>query len=86
MTHRIGQILRGVGLLIELLGVTAVVAQPRANEAARIPLPGGTSVALGWLAVGAGFLIWLAGRIMIAGSLQSRLSRKRIEARDRDLD
>jgi len=86
MTRGTGQILRALGLLIELIGVIMVVAQSRTDGIARIPLPRGTSVSLGWLAVGAGFLMWLIGRIVIAGSSpRSRLSGNRVEPRDRDL-
>jgi len=67
MAHSTGQILRAVGLLIELLGVIAVMAQSRTDNVARIPLPGVGSVSLGWLAVVGGFVIWLIGRIMISG-------------------
>jgi hypothetical protein len=70
MSLNAGQILRAAGLLIELLGVIAVLAQSRINEVARIPLPGG-SVAIGWIAVAGGFLMWLAGRIMISRSSRS---------------
>lgn len=76
MRNATGQILRAVGLLIELLGVVAVVAQSRTNDVARVPIPGG-SVALGWLAVGAGFVIWLTGRIIIFRGDRARLSQKR---------
>jgi len=72
MTHRTGQILRAVGLLIELLGVIAVMAQSRTNNVARISLPGVGSVSLGWLAVAAGFVVWLTGRIMISGSPRAK--------------
>ncbi len=67
MTHSTGQILRAAGLLIELLGVIAVMAQSRTNKIAHISVPGFGPVSLGWLAVAAGFLIWLTGRIMISG-------------------
>jgi protein-S-isoprenylcysteine O-methyltransferase Ste14 len=76
MKNATGQILRAVGLLIELLGVLAVMAQSRTNEVARVPIPGG-SVSLGWLAVGAGFVIWLAGRIIILRGDRARLSQRR---------
>lgn len=74
-----GQILRVVGLLIELVGVGAVLAQSRTDQVARIPIPGG-SLALGWAAVATGFLMWLVGRIIIARS--DRISRNQKRARD----
>ncbi|MGO9462664.1 MAG: hypothetical protein ACLQIB_33840 [Isosphaeraceae bacterium] len=53
-------------MLIELLGVIAVMAQSRNNMIAPISVRGLGSVSIGWLAVAAGFLIWLTGRIMIS--------------------
>jgi hypothetical protein len=83
MSNTTGQILRAVGLLIELLGVVAVVGQSRINEVARIPLPGG-SAAIGWVAVGAGFLMWITGRIMISGSNRARLGQQQTRPLDDD--
>jgi hypothetical protein len=80
-----GQILRAVGLLIELLGVIAVMAQSRTNEIARIPLFGG-SVVIGWLAVAVGFVMWIIGRIMIASSDRRKHNSKPAPPFERDLD
>jgi hypothetical protein len=63
-----GQILRALGLLIELLGVIAVMVESRSAGATRIPVPGGGWIAAGWIAVAVGFSTWLAGRLIIAAS------------------
>jgi hypothetical protein len=76
MTHRIGQFLRGVGLLIELLGVIAVVAQTRKTEIPQISLPGQVQVGLGWVAVAVGFVVWLIGGLLILGSHRASRSHK----------
>jgi hypothetical protein len=76
-----GQILRAAGLLIELLGVIAVLAQSRINEAGWFPLLGG-SVPLGWIAVAAGFVMWLAGRIVLATSDRRSMNQKPAEPLD----
>jgi hypothetical protein len=65
MRHGIGQILRAVGLVIELVGVIAVVTPSRTDRIAGITLPRETWITLGWAAAGGGFVIWLIGRIMI---------------------
>jgi len=67
-----GQILRLVGLLIEMLGVLGVVAGRPNFGATRLRLPGGTTVAPAWIAVTLGFLIWLIGTILVVASRPSR--------------
>jgi hypothetical protein len=65
MNQATGQALRLTGLLIELLGAIAVVLQSRGTSIASVPLPGGASVSLGWLAVAVGFALFLTGRIIL---------------------
>ena len=65
MTRSAGQILRGVGLLIELLGVIAVLTQSRTSTIPQITLPGREPFSIGWIAVVLGFVVWLIGQIVI---------------------
>jgi hypothetical protein len=67
-----GQILRLGGLLIEMVGVVAVLADYPNLAAARLRLPGGPVVAPAWIAIALGFLLWLIGTILIYGSRRSR--------------
>jgi hypothetical protein len=81
-----GQILRALGLLIELLGVIAVVVSHRTNGAAEIPVLGSQGlVKLGWGAVAGGFVMWLAGRILIERSNRAKADRKRAQPLDQDV-
>jgi hypothetical protein len=67
MSKVTGQILRLFGLLIEMLGVWGVVAGSREAGAPRLPPPAGHAIDPAWIAVAAGFLIWLFGTYMIHG-------------------
>jgi uncharacterized membrane protein len=60
-----GQIIRLVGLLIEMLGILAVALESR-NGGAEARLPGGFSLSprLIWAVVAVGFVIWLSGSIL----------------------
>jgi hypothetical protein len=55
-----------VGLLIELIGIWAVFKERGNDEATRITLPGGGSAPLAWLIVGLGFVVWLAGTVLVS--------------------
>jgi hypothetical protein len=82
-----GQILRALGLLIEVLGVIAVMVSHRTNVAADIPVLGSQRLAyIGWAAVAGGFVMWLAGRILIERSSRTEAGRKRAKPLDRDLE
>ena len=67
-----GQILRLGGLVIELLGVLAVMTGSPDFGAARLPIPGGTTVAPAWILVVVGFVTWLLGTFLVYGSRPSR--------------
>jgi hypothetical protein len=58
-----GQILRILGLLIEMLGILALVFRTGTDEAG-VPLPGSFPPRLVWGAVAFGFVIWLVGTIL----------------------
>jgi hypothetical protein len=78
-----GQILRMCGLLIELGGAWAVLTGKGNDEKFKISLPDGGAISVAWLAVGVGFVIWLAGRIMIS---MSRPPRRRIGRSSQELE
>lgn len=59
-----GQIVRTLGLLIEMLGILALVFRTRTDQGG-VPLPGSLPIGLVWAVVGVGFLTWLIGTVMI---------------------
>ncbi len=63
MNRYLGQILRFVGLLIELLGILALAFRTGADETGR-PLPGSFPPRLVWGVIIAGFVIWIVGTIL----------------------
>jgi hypothetical protein len=64
MNRRVaGQILRYVGLLIEMLGILAVALSSR-QENIGPDAPGGLSPRQIWIVVGTGFVLWLAGNVL----------------------
>jgi hypothetical protein len=79
MSRFTGQILRIVGLLIEMLGILAAALRTRRDQADG-PLPEFISTRLIWTVVGVGFVIWLIGSIL---TYWPRSHRKR---RDPDRD
>src|SRR5262245_35277052 len=64
MNRSTGQILRFVGLVIEMLGILGLAFWTRTDRAGA-PLPGSFPPRLAWIVVGLGFVIWLAGNTMI---------------------
>jgi hypothetical protein len=64
MTRIQGQILRTVGLLIEMLGILVLVYRTK-TDAAGSPLPGSLSLTQAWAVIGAGFALWFVGSIVI---------------------
>jgi uncharacterized membrane protein len=58
-----GQILRIVGLLIEMLGILAVALSSRKDDGGPAS-PAGLSTRQIWIVVGAGFAIWLVGSFL----------------------
>ncbi len=59
-----GQILRMLGLLIEMLGILGLAQFWRTGEG-QTPFPAFLSLRLAWIVVGVGFAIWLFGSILI---------------------
>jgi hypothetical protein len=64
MSSFTGQIVRTLGLFIEMLGILALVFHSRTDQAG-VPPPGSVSMILIWTVVGVGFLTWLVGTVMI---------------------
>ncbi len=67
MKRVVGQILRLVGLMIEMFGVFGVLTGRGDFEAVRLRLPNGTVVSPAWIAIALGFVIWLLGTILGLG-------------------
>lgn len=63
MSRRIGQIVRLIGLAIEVSGLLATVFRTSADQTGA-PLPGHYSSRQVWIVVGVGFVIWMIGTIL----------------------
>jgi hypothetical protein len=66
--RRTGQWLRFIGLMIEMVGVIAVVRERGGQASATIQIPGGPVVSMAWAAVALGFVLWLVGKILLASA------------------
>jgi hypothetical protein len=58
-----GQILRILGLAIEMLGILAAALSSRGGDGAA-GAAGGLSSQQIWIVVGAGFVVWLVGNLL----------------------
>ncbi len=67
-----GQLLRLVGLLIEMLGVVGIIRERGGSELPRVPIPGVPAVSAAWFAVVLGFVVWLAATILLAATRPPR--------------
>lgn len=67
-----GQLLRLVGLLIEMAGVIGVVRERGGSEVPHVQIPGGPKISAGWCAVVLGFVVWLAATILLAATRRPR--------------
>ena len=63
MKRSTGQILRLIGLAIEVAGLLAQVLWTRTDQTGA-PLPGQYSTRQVWIVVGVGFVIWMIGTIL----------------------
>ena len=61
MNRIAAHIIRMSGLLIEMIGVWAVFT----DRGGTISFAGGGTAPLAWLAVGLGFVLWLAGTVLV---------------------
>jgi hypothetical protein len=64
-------VLRTVGLVIEMVGVGCVY-QTSINNAQQHASSASIPVILSWIAVGAGFLLWLTGRVLMFSVQRSK--------------
>ncbi len=72
MKKSVGQSIRFGGLFIEFFGVMGVMTGKGDVESLHLKLPGGTDVSPAWIAIVLGFVIWLAGTILISSAKTSR--------------
>lgn len=63
-----GQVLRAMGLLIEMLGVIGVVRERGGQALPQLTIPGGPVFSVAWVAVVLGFVLWLAGTIVLVAT------------------
>jgi hypothetical protein len=63
MRRSTGQIVRLIGLAIEVAGLFAQVLRTRTDQTGA-PLPGQFSSRQVWIVVGVGFVIWMIGTIL----------------------
>jgi len=80
MRRTTGQILRMLGLLIEMAGILVMVVWNR-TDGAGAPLPGSLSSRQIWVIVITGFVIWLIGHILFFWSKPGR-SRSQVDRAD----
>jgi hypothetical protein len=64
MTRFHGQILRTLGIFIEMLGMLVLFFRTK-TDGAGVPLPGAFSLGQAWTIIGCGFVIWLFGSVVI---------------------
>jgi hypothetical protein len=72
MTKLVGQFMRTGGLLVEMLGVFAVMQENEGKLAAKLQLPGIEPIPLAWVGIGLGFVLWLVGTVLVYWSRPSR--------------
>jgi len=70
--RRTGPWLRFIGLMIEMVGVIAVVRERGGQASPMIQIPGGPVVSTTWAAVVLGFVLWLIGKILLASARPPR--------------
>jgi hypothetical protein len=76
MKKRVGQFMRLGGLLVEMLGVVAVMNGSEGKFATKLQLPGFEPVPLAWIGVALGFALWLVGTVLVYSSKPSRRASK----------
>jgi hypothetical protein len=80
MKKLVGQFMRLGGLIVEMLGVLAVMKGDEGRFATKLQLPGFEPVPLAWIGIGLGFVLWLVGTVLVYWSRPSRkASRQEIE-------
>ena len=72
MTKNTGHVIRIIGLVIEMFGVWGVYQASAGNLKPPVQQPAGIGVSWPWIAVGVGFVIWLAVRLVVASAARSR--------------
>jgi len=85
MRRPIGQIVRMLGLAIEMAGILALALWTRTDQAGA-PLPGSFSSSQVWIVVGVGFVIWMIGTMLTYWPQPARKAGKSSRKDDRDLN
>jgi hypothetical protein len=85
MRRPIGQIVRMLGLAVEMAGILALALWTRTDQAG-VPLPGSFSSRQVWIVVGVGFVIWMIGAILTYWPQPARKAGKSSRKDDRDLN
>ena len=67
-----GQLLRLVGLLLEMVGVIGVVRERGGTDVPHIQVPGGPTVSAAWFAAVLGFVVWLVATILLSATRPPR--------------
>jgi hypothetical protein len=67
-----GQLLRLIGLVIEMIGVVGVIRERGGQDVPHVQIPGGPTVSAGWAAVVLGFVVWLVATIILAATRPPR--------------
>ena len=75
MNRVAAHLIRMGGLLIEMIGVWAVFT----DRGGTVSLPGGSAAPLAWLALGLGFVLWLAGTVLVMFLRAPRRKPQRID-------
>jgi hypothetical protein len=67
-----GQLLRMVGLLIEMIGLVGIALGRGGDQGLQVRIPGGSTISASWLAVAIGFVVWLVATILLAATRPPR--------------
>lgn len=64
--RRAGQWLRWIGMLLELIGITAVVCDPGGRVVPVLPIPGRATASAGYLIFALGLVLWITSQVLLA--------------------
>jgi hypothetical protein len=79
MNKTTGHIIRMIGMVIEMLGVWGVYQASNSNTPWVISIPGAGPIAVAWLAVFVGLIVWLGGVFIVYSNKPFRHKKMRLE-------